>query len=1012
MRFYADLHIHSKYSRATSRDCDFENLAYWGRKKGITVIGTGDFTHPAWIAEIKEKLIPAEPGLFRLREDIEKAVFDKLPPSCRGPVRFMLSVEISTIYKKGDKTRKVHHLVYAPSIEKAEAINKKLGSIGNIRSDGRPILGLDSRHLLEIVLNAGDDCYIVPAHIWTPWFSVLGSKSGFDRVSECYGDLSEHIFAVETGLSSDPEMNWRVSHLDRYRLVSNSDAHSPQKLGREANVFETDMDYYAMRSALQTGEGYGGTAEFFPEEGKYHLDGHRKCEIRLWPEESRKLNGLCPVCKKPLTLGVMYRVEELADRPLASACPGVASSGRHRPLASACPEEPPPARPPDAADFKSLVPLPEVISEIVGTGPASNKVERDYEQMLFKLGPELEILNYIPEDEIKKAGSSLLAEAISRMRRGQVIREAGYDGEYGKIKLFKDDELKQRTLSAGLFSLEAAPGAGAAARPKKAAKKETKVISPQVRHSSPAAAMKDPETGPVHILASLDPDQRTAASIVSGPLIIVAGPGSGKTRTLTHRVAHLVRENYAGPEQCLTITFTRRAAEEMRERLRRLLPDSWQKVPVLTFHGLAFRLLQETRVEAGLPRGFRVVPEEEKIAWLAESFEWSPAKAEKILKKISLMKREGKTPEPATDELSAWTALENQRDKEGWLDYDDLMVFAVRLLEEDKGLAQNYRRQFPFISIDEYQDVDEWQYRLTRCLSSQDGNLCVIGDPDQSIYGFRGSDVGFFMRFEKDFPGAKKIRLTRNYRSGESILSASAQMIAPSSLVEDREIETLTRAHDAGGGLTELDTGKVVIYQARTDKAEAEFVVENIEKAVGGVSFFSVDSGRSESGLSNYSFSDFAVLYRTEAQADVLEEALERSGLPFRRYSSRQVEEGTDDWDERADRIALLTLHAAKGLEFSVVFITGCEDGLIPLRFGAKRDEKETEEERRLFYVGMTRAKDKLFLSHAAKRFWNGKVREREISPFLQDIEEKLLERKKSAFKTGKKYEKSQFELF
>ena len=313
MRFYADLHIHSKYSRATSRDCDLENLAYWGRKKGITVIGTGDFTHPGWIAEIKDKLIPAEPGLFRLREDIEKAVFAKLPPSCRGTVRFTLSVEISTIYKKGDKTRKVHHLVYAPSIEKAEAINKKLGSIGNIRSDGRPILGLDSRHLLEIVLNAGDDCYIVPAHIWTPWFSVLGSKSGFDRVSECYGDLSEHIFAVETGLSSDPEMNWRVSHLDRYRLVSNSDAHSPQKLGREACVFETDMDYYAMRAALRTGKGYGGTAEFFPEEGKNHLDGHRKCETLLRPAESPKLNGLFPACKKPLTLGVMYRVEELAD---------------------------------------------------------------------------------------------------------------------------------------------------------------------------------------------------------------------------------------------------------------------------------------------------------------------------------------------------------------------------------------------------------------------------------------------------------------------------------------------------------------------------------------------------------------------------------------------------------------------------------------------------------------------------------------------------------------------------
>ena len=255
MPFYADLHIHSKYSRATSKDCDLENLAFWGRKKGISVIGTGDFTHPAWIGEIKDKLVPAEPGLFRLRDDIDREVASRLPSSCRADTRFMLSVEISTIYKKGEKTRKIHHLIYAPTIAQAENINARLEKIGNIRSDGRPILGLDSRHLLEIVLEAGEDCYLVPAHIWTPWFAVLGSKSGFDSVTECYGDLAEHIFAVETGLSSDPEMNWRVSGLDRYRLVSNSDAHSPPKLGREACMFDTDLDYFAMRRALESGKG-------------------------------------------------------------------------------------------------------------------------------------------------------------------------------------------------------------------------------------------------------------------------------------------------------------------------------------------------------------------------------------------------------------------------------------------------------------------------------------------------------------------------------------------------------------------------------------------------------------------------------------------------------------------------------------------------------------------------------------------------------------------------------------
>ena len=418
MRFYADLHVHSKYSRATSKDCDLEHLSLWGRKKGITVIGTGDFTHPAWFGELKEKLVPAEPGLFRLRNDIDKEVTGKLPGSCHGVTRFMLSVEISTIYKKGDKTRKIHHLIYAPTLAQAEFINRKLDRIGNIKSDGRPILGLDSRHLLEIVLEAGEGCYLVPAHIWTPWFAVLGSKSGFDSIGECYGDLAEHIFAVETGLSADPEMIRLVSDLDRYCLVSNSDAHSPAKLGREACIFTTGLDYFSMRRALETGDGYGGTVEFFPEEGKYYLDGHRKCNIRLIPEESLKLDGVCPACHKPLTLGVMHRVQKLADRTSEK-------------------------KPDNTDPFVSLVPLPEIIGETESVGPASKRVAKQYEQLLYKLGEELPILNDIPLEEIRNhSGSPLIPEAVARMRKGDVIREAGYDGEYGRIRLFQEHELK------------------------------------------------------------------------------------------------------------------------------------------------------------------------------------------------------------------------------------------------------------------------------------------------------------------------------------------------------------------------------------------------------------------------------------------------------------------------------------------------------------------------------------------------------------------------------------------
>ncbi len=429
MAFYADLHIHSKYSRATSKNCDLEHLALWAQKKGISVVGTGDFTHPAWLAELKDKLVPAEPGLYRLRAEHERDIADRLPRACHRLTRFMLCVEISTIYKKGDKTRKVHHLIYAPDFESVERINHSLGKIGNLGSDGRPILGLDSRHLLEIVLESGPDSYLVPARIWTPWFAAMGSKSGFDSIDDCYGDLAPHIFAVETGLSSDPTMNWRVSSLDRFRLVSNSDAHSPEKLGREACSFHTAMDYYAIRNALETGEGYGGTVEFFPEEGKYHLDGHRACNVRLLPHETRAVDGRCPVCGKPVTVGVMHRIDTLADRDEGEDIPVETAGG-----------------------MQSLVPLPEVLSEIHQVGPKSKRVSQHYEALLNKLGPELMLLNEVPLDDIRQASSSLLVEAITRLRNQQVIREAGYDGEYGVIRLFHNEELRQQSASQSLFT--------------------------------------------------------------------------------------------------------------------------------------------------------------------------------------------------------------------------------------------------------------------------------------------------------------------------------------------------------------------------------------------------------------------------------------------------------------------------------------------------------------------------------------------------------------------------------
>ena len=411
MYYYTDLHIHSKYSRATSKSLNLEELAIWAKKKGLNLIGTGDFTHPAWFEEIKEKLVEADDGTFRLKPEIEKQI--------NANVKFILTVEISTIYKKWDKTRKVHHVVFVPDLKTATNFREKLGAIGNIKSDGRPILGLDSRNLLETVLESGENSYIIPAHIWTPWFSVLGSKSGFDSIEDCYEDLSDHIFALETGLSSDPEMNWHVSKLDKFRLVSNSDAHSASKLAREATVFDIEPNYYSIMNAFKTGEGYTGTVEFFPEEGKYHKDGHRKCNICLTPEETKKYNGICPICGKPLTIGVLSRVNELSDRKKITTLPKTAGK------------------------VFSLVPLQEIISEIKGVGPSSKSVTTEYEKLINEFGSELNILQNIPLDELSKT-SPLLKEAISRLRQGKVIKQSGFDGEYGSIKLFDKNELSKK----------------------------------------------------------------------------------------------------------------------------------------------------------------------------------------------------------------------------------------------------------------------------------------------------------------------------------------------------------------------------------------------------------------------------------------------------------------------------------------------------------------------------------------------------------------------------------------
>jgi uncharacterized protein (TIGR00375 family) len=418
MKFVADFHIHSKYSRATSPLMDLNNLDNWARIKGIKVLGTGDFTHPKWFEDIKKELEPAEPGLFKLR-------------GADSLTRFILTSEISCIYTKGGKVRKIHIIVFAPSINAVEKINDKLGQIGNLKADGRPILGLDAKELAKIVLDADENCLVVPAHAWTPWFSVFGSKSGFDSLEECFEEYTKYIYAIETGLSSDPAMNWRLSQLDKINLISNSDAHSLPKIGREANVFDTELSYAGIAAALKTKDNkkFLYTIEFFPEEGKYHYDGHRACNLSLTPQQSKKYNNICPRCGKPLVIGVLNRVETLADRPEGFL-------------------------PKNAIPFKSLIPLNEVIAESIGVSVVSKEVAKYYNNLIKNLGDELKILLESTEKEISEKSLPEIASGVIRMREGKVSIEPGYDGVYGKIKIFseknksdsKKNSINQKTL--------------------------------------------------------------------------------------------------------------------------------------------------------------------------------------------------------------------------------------------------------------------------------------------------------------------------------------------------------------------------------------------------------------------------------------------------------------------------------------------------------------------------------------------------------------------------------------
>ena len=1142
MKFIADLHVHSKFSMATAKNLDLENLYIAAQLKGITVVGTGDITHPGWLAEIKEKLTPAEPGLFKLKKELARECDKAVPALCRSKVRFILVSEISNIYKKNGKTRKNHNLVFLPDIESTEIFNSKLDKIGNIKSDGRPILGLDARNLLEILLETTDKSFLIPAHIWTPWFSVLGSKSGFDSIKECFEDLSGHIFAIETGLSSDPPMNWRVSQLDGLTLVSNSDAHSPLKLGREANILDTELSYSAIKSAIKSGDPdkFLGTYEFFPEEGKYHMDGHRKCNICFSPTKTIEKNGNCPVCGKPLTLGVLYRVEELSDRNAGF-------------------------KPEKAHPFYSAIPLVDILSSLMQVGPLSKKVKNAYNNLIEKYGPEFPLLHSIPIDDLNRSNIPLLGEAIKRVRKKDVTLLPGYDGEYGKIIIFTPEE---RETLPGQKSLFIIPGTDPLKKTsskkihiKKIKTKKIKTKNHDSNHSTGKAAPK------------LNKEQLKAVQYSQGALLIIAGPGTGKTHTITHRMAHLIKNKGVNPENILAVTFTNRAAGEMKERIRKMAGEKKSIPLVSTFHSLCFKILNENTEF----KGYAILDDNDRKSIISDALKHVKKNSDiasdlsvpglsisDLQKGIMSAKQSILKPDDNLESVkgdtgagmlaSIYSAYQSFLSSQKLLDYEDLIFKTVELFENNNDIAKTYQDRFEYIFVDEYQDLNHGQYRIVKALAPQNGNqnknICVIGDPDQSIYGFRGSDVSYFNRFIKDYPQAMVLNLTQNYRSSKTIIDASYQIIKKNSITGSK-----TRVYSEKGGFRAVE-----IIENDSEKSEAVAVAGIIEKLIGGTGFHSIDFGRAEDvqGVKSRSFSDFAVLYRTGNQGKILSTVFEKHGIPcqvvsretifgikkvaelvsllktvegfgtfadlgrinsllhtgtgratleiFKIWSyenrftlsealtnaakfpvsglsaSRQtrlneffniifelknktktmtvtekliffsenisrinaaentdetndaikrlfdiaseygdntceflsallMQTDTDTYINKAEKVALMTMHTAKGLEFPVVFVTGCEKDYIPFR-RSPNIQVDVDEERRLFYVAMTRAEEKLYLTYAKKRRIYGKIVKRQISPFVRDIENDLVKYKPSGFKKKKKNLHTQIKLF
>jgi DNA helicase-2/ATP-dependent DNA helicase PcrA len=863
--------------------------------KGINLLGTGDITHPAWMAELEAGLVPGGEGVYSLPQSRRHELGASLPEAVGGgDTRFVLSGEVSCIYKSGGQTRRIHCLLVLPNFAAARRLNNTLDKLGNIKSDGRPILGLDARDLLEICLDSHPDAIFIPAHIWTPWFSLFGSKSGFNTLEECFADLSAHITALETGLSSDPAMNWRLSMLDRYVLVSNSDAHSLDTLAREANLLACEGDFPSLRAALsRPGHPYfAGTIEFFPDEGKYHLDGHRACGVCLTPEESRACRGVCPICARPLTIGVLNRVEELADRPLGYK----------------------PSAPPQV---ESLTSLNQVLSQVLGKGAGSKTVAAWKDILLRQAGAELFILRHWPLEEARRTGGEIMAEALRRLRGGEVILHGGYDGQFGRVELFTAQERDAIKGQASLLGLPSSPAALFLMRPE--TKSEEKAVP------APQACLVPPG-------ASLDDEQQAAVVHRGSHLRISAGPGSGKTRVLIERINYLLNRGIEASE-ILGLTFTNKAAQELGLRLAN------PAVRLSTFHRLGWEIM-------GRPE--RVLDEEERLAVLKDL-----ARQEEIDSPVAdlaqALSLEKQGIGPASHPCGRLYAR-RLREMGAW-DLDDLVYQACRELSQGKPW-QSYRH----ILVDEYQDVNPAQAEMLKLLLSRSrgkSRLTAIGDPRQAIYAFRGARRELFQCFDQDFAPCASLDLKRNYRSQALIVELAGQLLS----IEEKTM------------LPVLPAGLTPVAATLPDPwSEARWIARQSLELLGGLDSRQVE--RRNSGQKEYAPQDIAVIYRLHQQGEIIHDALNRLNVPVQRAKDKTLEE-LEDFNFRTQKVSLLTMHAAKGLEFPVVFVAGLEAGLMPYQPpGGRADE---EEEARLLFVALTRGKERLFISRARERVLFGR---------------------------------------